>query len=134
MAPNQQTTIPSGSGSTEKSDKEELLKARTLRRAERAEARRVEAEIHKEAVCPPVSSIAADPRVVATIALQKLTNTFQGNAYFREGDYPKAVLEYDAAMKIHGPRLAYLSNAAAAWLKMEVWVFSLVDSHARTND
>ncbi|KAH9954655.1 hypothetical protein BC827DRAFT_1241630 [Russula dissimulans] len=93
MAPNQQTTIPSGSGSTEKSDKEELLKARTLRRAERAEARRVEAEIHKEA----------------------------GNAYFREGDYPKAVLEYDAAMKIHGPRLAYLSNAAAAWLKMEVY-------------
>ena len=53
MAPIQQTTEPSSSGCTKTSEKEELLRARTLRRAERAEARRVEAENHKEAVCSP---------------------------------------------------------------------------------
>jgi len=72
-----------------------------------------------------VPSVAA-PRAVATTAWKKLTNTFQGNAYFREGDYHKAILEYDTAMKIHGPRLAYLSNAAAAWLRLEEWVFPCI--------
>ncbi|KAH8979479.1 hypothetical protein EDB92DRAFT_1955086 [Lactarius akahatsu] len=70
---------------------EELLKARALKRAQRAEARRGEAEGHKET----------------------------GNAHFRKGEYCKVIEEYKAAITINGPSPAYLSNMAAAWLKLE---------------
>lgn len=47
----------SGTSSTETLEKEELIKARAIKRAERAEARRVKAEKRKEAVCPHVLSV-----------------------------------------------------------------------------
>ncbi|KAH9035205.1 TPR-like protein [Lactarius pseudohatsudake] len=43
----------------------------------------------------------------------------QGNAHFRKGEYRKAIKEYEAAITINGPSPAYLSNMAAAWLKLE---------------
>jgi len=43
----------------------------------------------------------------------------QGNARFRKGEYRKAIEEYEAAITINGPSPAYLSNMAAAWLKLE---------------
>jgi hypothetical protein len=43
----------------------------------------------------------------------------KGNAHFGTGDYCKAVVEYEAAIQIHGPSTPYLSNLAAAWLKLE---------------
>ncbi|KAH9983249.1 hypothetical protein BJV74DRAFT_851408 [Russula compacta] len=81
----------SGTSPTETLEKGELVKARALKRAERAEARRVKAEKRKEA----------------------------GNAYFRAGDYPNAIGEYEAAIDIHGPSPASMSNMAAALLKLE---------------
>lgn len=52
MVPNRhQKAKPSGTGSTKTAEKDELLEARTLKRGEREEARRAEAEKHKEAVC-----------------------------------------------------------------------------------
>ncbi|KAH9172552.1 hypothetical protein EDB89DRAFT_2166499, partial [Lactarius sanguifluus] len=64
----------------------------------RAEARRVEAEEHKETV-----------RLLQDC----------GNTHFRKGEYRKAIEEYEAAITINGPSPAYLSNMAAAWLKLE---------------
>ncbi|KAH9059677.1 hypothetical protein EDB87DRAFT_1577500 [Lactarius vividus] len=71
--------------------KEELLMARALKRAQHAEARRVKAEEHKET----------------------------GNAHFRKGGYREAIAEYEVVIKIHGPTATYLSNMAAAWLTLE---------------
>jgi hypothetical protein len=52
MAPNcLQKAKPSGTSSTKTAEKDQLLEARTPKRTEREEARRVEAESHKEAVC-----------------------------------------------------------------------------------
>lgn len=53
MAPKHQKKAKSSVvSSTKTSDKEELLQARAVKRAERVEARRVHAEKHKEDVCP----------------------------------------------------------------------------------
>ncbi|KAI0264870.1 hypothetical protein BC834DRAFT_1042072 [Gloeopeniophorella convolvens] len=76
-----------------KPSKDEPLKTRTLERQERSEARRARAEEHKET----------------------------GNAHFHSGEYQKAIEEYKLAVKVHGPRAAYWSNLAAAWLKLEEW-------------
>ncbi|KAI9438976.1 hypothetical protein H4582DRAFT_1946018 [Lactarius indigo] len=94
MAPNRRKTAKaSGPRTTAKTvaEYEELLNARALKRAQRAEARRVEAEGRKET----------------------------GNAHFRKGEYRKAIKDYEAAITINGPSAAYLSNMAAAWLKLE---------------
>ncbi|KAI0249356.1 hypothetical protein BJV78DRAFT_1362909 [Lactifluus subvellereus] len=88
-----QKAKPCGTGSTKTAEKEEILEARTLKREEREEARRVEVEKLKE----------------------------PGNAHFHAGEYLKAIEEYDAAIKIHGPSAAYLSNMVAAWLKLEAY-------------
>ncbi len=45
--------------------------------------------------------------------------TLQGNAHFRKEKYHEAIKEYEVAIKINGPNPAYLSNMAAAWLKLE---------------
>ena len=50
-AKQQQKAKSGGMSPTKTSDKEELLQARAVKRAERAEARRVHAEQHKETVC-----------------------------------------------------------------------------------
>jgi len=53
MAPNRRKTAKaSGTSTTAKTfaEKEELLNARSLKRAQHAEARRIEAEEHKETV------------------------------------------------------------------------------------
>ncbi|KAI9450489.1 hypothetical protein F5148DRAFT_1152784 [Russula earlei] len=84
---NRHITKPSGMSLAKTSDKEDLLRARDLKRTER-----VEAEKRTEA----------------------------GNAHFRAGEYLKAIVEYDAAIMIHGSNPAYLSNMAAVWLKLEV--------------
>ncbi|KAI9458499.1 hypothetical protein F5148DRAFT_1220668, partial [Russula earlei] len=52
--------------------------------------------------------------------VMNLSDMFKGNAHFRAGEYLKAIVEYDAAIMIHGSNPAYLSNMAAAWLKLEV--------------
>ncbi|KAI0264881.1 hypothetical protein BC834DRAFT_237306 [Gloeopeniophorella convolvens] len=70
-----------------------LREARTLKRKERSEVRRAEGEKYKEA----------------------------GNTHFRASEYHKAAEEYQAAIDRHGPRAVYLSNLAAAWLKLEEW-------------
>ncbi|KAI0264883.1 hypothetical protein BC834DRAFT_237374 [Gloeopeniophorella convolvens] len=70
-----------------------LLNARALKRKALSDARRAEGEKHKE----------------------------EGNIYFRAGEYHKAIEEYQTAVKKHGPRAVYLSNLAAAWLKLEEW-------------
>lgn len=44
---------------------------------------------------------------------------FQGNAHFLKEEYRDAIAEYELAIKIHGPTAIYLSNMAAAWLKLE---------------
>ncbi|KAH9059450.1 hypothetical protein EDB83DRAFT_2224440 [Lactarius deliciosus] len=100
MAPSRQQTtrasgLTSGTSTTTKTcaEKEELSKARTLKRAQRAEVRRVKAEEHKET----------------------------GNTHFRKGEYREAIAEYEVAVKIHGPTATYLSNMAAAWLKLEAY-------------
>ncbi|KAI9438977.1 hypothetical protein H4582DRAFT_107123 [Lactarius indigo] len=72
--------------------KEELAKARALTRARQAETRRVEAEVHKET----------------------------GNVHFRRGEYYMAIAAYEAAIDVL-PTAAYLSNMAAAWLKLEAY-------------
>ncbi|KAI0264878.1 hypothetical protein BC834DRAFT_1042079 [Gloeopeniophorella convolvens] len=72
---------------------DELVKARAIRREAYSNARRSEAEKHKDA----------------------------GNARFRAGEYRKAIAEYQAAARMHGPRPVYLSNMAAAWLKLKEW-------------
>jgi hypothetical protein len=63
MAPkHQQKAKSGGTDSTKTSEKEELVQARAVKRAERAEVRRVQAEERKEAVClhysfvPPTQS------------------------------------------------------------------------------
>ncbi|KAI0264885.1 hypothetical protein BC834DRAFT_1042084 [Gloeopeniophorella convolvens] len=66
------------------------LKARSAKRKGLSEARRAEAETHKEA----------------------------GNVHFRAARYRKAIEEYNNAIIKHGPRCVYLSNIAAAWLKL----------------
>ncbi|KAH8981246.1 hypothetical protein EDB92DRAFT_192891 [Lactarius akahatsu] len=43
-----------------------------------------------------------------------------GNTHFRKGEYRMAIAEYEAAIDIL-PTAAYLSNMAAAWLKLEVY-------------
>ncbi|KAH8977998.1 hypothetical protein EDB86DRAFT_991424 [Lactarius hatsudake] len=95
MAPKRYLPSKSGitSTSSKTSDKEELLNARALKRAERVKVRYEEAEKRKEA----------------------------GNALFRKGKYQKAIEEYEAAIKTHGPSVVYLSNMAAAWLKLEAY-------------
>ena len=35
------------------------------------------------------------------------------------GEYHDAIVEYEVAIKVHGPTAIYLSNMAAAWLKLE---------------
>ncbi|KAI0264884.1 hypothetical protein BC834DRAFT_237375 [Gloeopeniophorella convolvens] len=76
-----------------KVDKNKLLQERVRERKERSDARRAEAEKHKEI----------------------------GNTHFRAGNYRQAIDEYQVAVDTHGPRAAYLSNLAAAWLKLEEW-------------
>ncbi|KAH9059441.1 hypothetical protein EDB83DRAFT_2552313 [Lactarius deliciosus] len=95
MAPKRYLPSKSGmtSTSSKTSDKEELLNARALKRAERVKARYEEAEKRKDI----------------------------GNALFRKGKYPMAIEEYEAAIKTHGPSAVYLSNMAAAWLKLEAY-------------
>ncbi|KAH9031280.1 hypothetical protein EDB84DRAFT_1562294 [Lactarius hengduanensis] len=95
MAPNhRQRAKASGTSAASKKSakKEKLSKARALTRARQAEARRVKAEQYKET----------------------------GNAHFRKGEYRMAIAEYEAAIDIL-PTAAYLSNMAAAWLKLEVY-------------
>ena len=48
----QQKARSGGMSPTEIAEKEELAQARAVKRAERVEARRVNAEKHKETVCP----------------------------------------------------------------------------------
>ncbi|KAN0129038.1 hypothetical protein V8E53_013188 [Lactarius tabidus] len=74
-------------------ERDVLFKERALKRAERAEARRVKAEEHKEA----------------------------GNVHFLKGEYREAIAEYEVAIHIHGPSATYLSNMAAAWLKLKAY-------------
>lgn len=39
---------------------------------------------------------------------------------FRERrTFSRAIIEYEVTIKIHGPIVMYLSNMAAAWLKLE---------------
>ncbi len=53
MAPrHQQKAKSGGTDATKASGKEELVQARAVKRAERVELRRVQAEERKEAVCP----------------------------------------------------------------------------------
>ncbi|KAI9507888.1 hypothetical protein F5148DRAFT_1284683 [Russula earlei] len=60
-------------------------------------------------------------RALKCIARVEAENrTEAGNAHFRAGEYLKAIVEYDATIMIHGLNPAYLSNMAAAWLKLEV--------------
>ncbi|KAH8978380.1 hypothetical protein EDB86DRAFT_3090749 [Lactarius hatsudake] len=95
MAPNnRQRAKASGTSAAAKKSakKEKLSKARALTRARQAEARRVKAEQYKES----------------------------GNAHFRKGEYRMAIAEYEAAIDIL-PTAAYLSNMAAAWLKLEAY-------------
>ncbi|KAI0284828.1 hypothetical protein BC826DRAFT_1109520 [Russula brevipes] len=91
----------SGTSSAKTSEREGPLEARALKRAERFEARRIEAEKHKEA----------------------------GNVHFRAGDYFEAIEEYRIAIETHGPSAPYLSNIAAAWLKLEE--YSLAEDSAQ---
>lgn len=58
-------------------------------------------------------------RVASRNRISRTRSWLQGNAHFREGEYRKAIAEYEGAIKIHGPTPAYLSNMAAAWLKLE---------------
>jgi Flp pilus assembly protein TadD len=64
---------------------------------------------------PPTQSDALPPSDKESYAVK-----FQGNAHFRAGDYGEAIQEYQVAINIHGPNAAYLSNMAAAWLKLEL--------------
>jgi len=71
MAPKRKQTTKSsgtvtGTISTKPADKEEQAKARALKRAERVEARRAEAEKRKEAVRPLLCHLCHQPRAVAT--------------------------------------------------------------------
>ncbi|KAF8268653.1 hypothetical protein EI94DRAFT_1727155 [Lactarius quietus] len=94
MAPKRyQTAKAEDTCISQTSDKDELVKARAIKRAERVKARYEEAEKHKEI----------------------------GNAYFRKGQYRKAIEKYETAIKIHGPSTAYLANMAAAWLKLDAY-------------
>ncbi|KIP07573.1 hypothetical protein PHLGIDRAFT_127540 [Phlebiopsis gigantea 11061_1 CR5-6] len=43
----------------------------------------------------------------------------EGNQFFREGQYEDAVECYERAITTYGPRLVYLNNLAAAYLKVE---------------
>jgi hypothetical protein len=66
MAPKHQRKAgPSGTSSAKTSEKEGLLGARALKRAERFEARRIEAEEHKEAVRPHVPFMPPTPSDVS---------------------------------------------------------------------
>lgn len=65
---------------------------RAFTRARQAEARRVKAKEHKET----------------------------GHAHFHKGEYRMAIAEYEAAIDIL-PTTAYLSNMAAACLKLEAY-------------
>jgi tetratricopeptide (TPR) repeat protein len=46
----------------------------------------------------------------------------QGNVHFREGRYEDAVTCYERAIMTYGPRVVYMSNLAAAYLKLEEYV------------
>lgn len=48
----------------------------------------------------------------------------QGNALFRKGKYEAAVEKYIAATAAYGPRAVYLSNLAAALLKLDRYTSS----------
>jgi hypothetical protein len=73
MAPKHQRKAgSSGTSSAKTSEKEGLLKTRALKRAERFDARRIEAEEHKEAVRPHVPFM--PPRVMCRGRLTKETH------------------------------------------------------------
>ncbi|KAH8979476.1 hypothetical protein EDB92DRAFT_1955083 [Lactarius akahatsu] len=105
MAPKRYQPPKAGiiSTSSKTSDKEELLKARALKRTERVKARCEEAEKHKE-----VARRIASPSVLCRVNKSHRMLMPQGNALFRKGEYRKAIEEYEAAIKIHGPSPAYL--------------------------
>lgn len=44
---------------------------------------------------------------------------FQGNAHFLKGEYREAIAEFEVAIQVNGPTALYLSNMAAAWLKLK---------------
>ena len=46
----------------------------------------------------------------------------KGNGLFIKGDYLKAADLYCRAVEIHGPRPIFMSNLAAAYLKLEAYV------------
>ena len=129
MAPKRKQTTKSsgtvtGTISTKPADKEEQAKARALKRAERVEAKRAEAEKRKEAVRPLLCHLCHQPqsgghRLGRATRQRRLTVTFQGNAHFRAGEFHEAIQEYESAIEIHGPSVLCLSNLAAAWLKLE---------------
>lgn len=99
--------------------REQMVQARAVKRAGRVEARRVQAEERKEAVRPHYFSCHPSRTASCYRMAMSLIIMFKGNAHFRAGDYRKAIDEYDATIKIHGPSAPYLSNMAAAWLKLE---------------
>ena len=93
---------------------------RALKRAERVKARHVEAEKHKEVVRSIASSSVS--RRANRFRLNSCLNShLEGSAHFRsgKGEHRKATGECEAAIKIHGPSPAYLSNMAVEWLKFE---------------
>ncbi|KAK0449008.1 uncharacterized protein EV420DRAFT_1767070 [Desarmillaria tabescens] len=75
--------------------------------------------------CPPrpredeVETRAAK-RAVMSKQKSEQAKTFkeQGNAYFRQGKYERAIQYYQKAISVHGPRPTYYANVAAAWLKL----------------
>ena len=98
----------------------ETLDNEHARALKRAKARHVEAEKRKEVV-RSIASSSVSRRANRFHLNSCLNSHLEGSAHFRtgKGEHRKATGEYEAATRIHGPSLAYLSNMAVAWLEFE---------------
>lgn len=95
--------------------REHALAARALKRAEAKTEKIRKAEMHKEEVSSNLglSCISGDN-----------VSILKGNIHFKNGRYEEAVESYKTALDIHGAKVVYMSNLAAAYLKLEMQVNS----------
>ena len=77
----------------------------------------------------PTQSPAARAEVlkekVPIIFLLILADPIQGNKSFAKGDYQGAIQAYKEAIDIHGDQPVYLTNLAAAYLKLDKSVLGI---------
>ena len=47
-----------------------------------------------------------------------LLHLLQGNQFYKDGKYDKAIESYERAITFYGPKTVYMNNLAAAYMKV----------------